>query len=536
MPVVQERSSKTEGPKKIGRSFRKKMAAVTGLHHVLDRVSFSRRRSSMTDAGEPAPVGSQPKPMRKKSEKEEMAALMRAARPPPPTTTPSGVVRAEPTQPQPTQPPPAPPASQATIAQEGPVVRAELVTASPTIEPVVAEPVIPEEKKRKAEEIVVEEPKKKKKEAMALVLDAGSHQTRAGVAGAEEPTVEVASVVGRRRLSVGGDLAPEAFGTVAESAAAAYNLVRPVEHQTVVDWDGAERLWRHALYACDEYSTKILLTTGPLCPKATKERLVKFCLEDLGFEYAHVGVAAVLALFGAGYTTGCVVDCGLNSARCVPVYEGYALPHACLVDKALGGLAVDAHASRILEGKGLAFRNPQAALQAGEHIKLQAAVVDFGFDETVDTISVRIPARMLSTSSRDRDTVDLTSDDRQAMGETTFKPQVFNKSTESPGLAGFVQKAITACALDLRRELYEGVMLVGGASLIPGLPERLDHDLKHLAPDGVDVAVTAYENRHHAAFVGAAVVAALPDFQDNWVSADVAQDPKALDSRLAYGC
>ena len=89
---------------------------------------------------------------------------------------------------------------------------------------------------------------------------------------------------------------------------------------------------------------------------------------------------------------------------------------------------------------------------------------------------------------------------------------------ESGGVHDTVYTSILKTDLDIRRDLYTNIVLSGGTTLFPGLPDRLTKELVALAPTAMKVKVVAPPERKYSVWIGGSILASLSTFQNLWCS------------------
>ena len=194
-------------------------------------------------------------------------------------------------------------------------------------------------------------------EVTAVVIDNGSGMCKAGFAGDDAPRSVFSTVVGRPKvpgIMVGLDQKEVYVGDEAQQKRGVLQIQNPIDHGIVTNWDDMEKVWHHTLYSELRVSPEghpILMTEASLNPKNNREKMTQIMFEVFNVPCLYVSVQAVLALYASGRTSGVVLDSGDGVSHTVPIFEGYAIPHA-VQRILLSGRNMTEYLRELLKAKG----------------------------------------------------------------------------------------------------------------------------------------------------------------------------------------
>ncbi|XP_076178573.1 actin-related protein 2 isoform X1 [Ptiloglossa arizonensis] len=372
-----------------------------------------------------------------------------------------------------------------------------------------------------------------------IVCDNGTGFVKCGYAGANFPAHIFPSVVGRpiiRAVNKIGDIdvkdvlnVPDLMvGDEASKLRSMLEISYPMQNGIVRNWEDMCHIWDYTFgkekMNINPRECKILLTEPPMNPITNREKMIEVMFEKYGFAGTYIAIQAVLTLYAQGLISGVVVDSGDGVTHICPVFEEYALHHLTRrLDVA--GRDITMYLIKLLLLRGYAF-NHTADFETVRMLKEKLCYIGYNI-ETENKLALETTVLVESYTLPDGRVIKV-GGERFGAPEALFQPRLIN--VEAQGIAELVFCTIQAADIDIRSELYKHIVLSGGSTMYPGLPSRLEREIKQLYLQRVlrndtsklnkfKIKIEDSPRRKHMVFMGGAVLAEITKDRDSvWIT------------------
>jgi actin-related protein 2 len=245
--------------------------------------------------------------------------------------------------------------------------------------------------------------------------------------------------------------------------------------------------------------------------------------EKYGFQGVYVAVQAVLVLYAQGLLDGVVLDSGDGVTHIIPVCEGYSMPN--LIRRLdVAGSDVTRYLIKLLLLRGYAF-NRTADFETVRQMKEKLCYT--GYDLTIEEQLANETTALVDTFVLPDKRVVSMGQERYMAPEVLFQPHLID--VDAMGMAEQLFDCINKADIDLRPKFYQHIVLSGGSTMFPGLPSRLEKEIRQLYLDRVlkgrkdllpkfKCRIEDPPRRKHMVFLGGAVLADIMKERDEfWV-------------------
>jgi len=382
-----------------------------------------------------------------------------------------------------------------------------------------------------------------------IVCDNGTGFVKCGFAGDNFPAHIFPSIVGRPILRAEEKVQDVRIKDImiGDDVTAARDMLEtsyPITNGIVHNWPDMIHLYNYTFQErlnIDPTEHKIMLTEAANNPKKNRAQLVQTMFETFNFQGVQCSIQAVLTLYAQGLLTGVVVDSGDGVTHVVPVCEGTCEPRN-IQRLDVAGRHLTEYLIKLLLHRGYTF-NRTADFEVVREIKEKVCYVgyDLALEKKLALETTTVKAKYTLPDGREINV----GAERFEAPEALFNPSLIG--CEQKGLGEMLFDVIQKSEMDVRPELYKHIVLSGGSTMYPGLPSRLEKEMRslyltHVAKGNkaqaakLKLRIEDPPRRKHMVYLGGSVLAdIMKDKEAYWMSRKE-YDEMGIDALLAAKC
>ncbi|EFC45850.1 actin-related protein [Naegleria gruberi] len=370
-----------------------------------------------------------------------------------------------------------------------------------------------------------------------FVLDCGSSTFYAGIAGEDAPSCVFPSCIGTPKYSpiMISDCTMKSgyIGDQAIKREGILNLNYPIRNGIIKNWDLMEILLDYTFQEIlskntqnseceisDNESRSILFIDSILQPSSQKNHLMQLFFEKYGFGSFACSPQPLMSVYACGTTTALSLCLGEGVIQIVPCYWGFVDNNTTRRINFGGANVTDYMIKMLSENHGICLEGNRSIVD--QMIRKIGRVAE-DYDREYEN------SRMSSEGHQQYELPDgqvlNLSHEHFTCNEILFNPQIIN--SEYPGIVDIIQDSMQASNIDTRYGLYNNIIISGGVSLLPGLADRIRHDLAQLIPKSLRLSVVAAPERRYSSWIGGSIAGSLESFAEMAV---------AMADYEEYGC
>jgi len=415
-------------------------------------------------------------------------------------------------------------------------------------------------------------------EKAAVVIDIGSAYTKCGFAGEAQPR----------------HILPSQFKLLSGKEIPSISILLGSSNYTQEEKKEALEVFLNLIYfhylQTNPRERRVVLCKNLLAPHTFRAIATEIFIEKLKVPSLAFISTQTLCLVPLSKSIGLIVDCGFRETRVLPIYAGLPLAHAfqCVplggesIHKRLGQLLQDwsrvknpftnvseplfsPPPSKVLEEitASLCFVDPNVIPQeeihalpwppnskvaAKEEIQPQTTESDASQTVTEQVESTKekpvqqetkkLPQKKssLQDNRHNQSIVSYALESDKVLQVDLFVRSqstniLFEGDDEGTSVASLVLDSLIKCAPDIRAELASSILLVGGASMIPGFKKRLINEISHLiqvspsyeALKGLQQSFRFVESMfgpNYLGWLGGSIIGSLDSGVTSWITKD----------------